>query len=136
MKKTAILLSIFCFTFFFSQKNQNYLQVGYASICCGTPSEQPVINYISQFQKKNKTKPFEIYRQSGLGREGEFNLYIGIDALSKTKKSNFISGLKTAVSLQNMKKNKSSEGNVNFDETQILTKADLANSRNLTIYKK
>ncbi|MFP7655260.1 hypothetical protein [Chryseobacterium proteolyticum] len=86
MKKIAILFSIFCFSFFFSQKNQNYLQVGYASICCGTPSEDPVINYISKFQKKNKTKPFEIYKQSGLGREGEFNLYIGIDSLAKTKK--------------------------------------------------
>lgn len=58
MKKTAILLGIFCFTFFFSQKNQSYLQIGYASICCGTPSPDPVINYVSQFQKKNKIKPF------------------------------------------------------------------------------
>lgn len=135
MKKLALLLSILCFTFFFSQKNQNYLQVGYASICCGTPSEDPVINYISQFQKKNKTKSFEIYRESGLGREGEFNLYIGIDALKKSKKSKFISGLKAAISSQNEKR-KSNSGNVNFDETQIVTKSDLANSRNLTIYKK
>lgn len=136
MKKTAILLGIFCFTFFFSQKNQNYLQLGYASICCGTPSPDPVINYVSQFQKNNKIKPFEIYRQSGLGKEGEFNLYIGIDALSKTKKNSFIAGLKAAVSSQNMKKDKGNKGNVSFDETQIITKADLANSRNLTIYKK
>ncbi|MBK1897123.1 hypothetical protein [Chryseobacterium paridis] len=135
MKKSAILLSIFCFTFFFSQKNKNYLQVGYASICCGTPSEDPVINYIAQFQKKNKTKQFEIYRQSGLGREGEFNIYIGIDALTENKKNKFISGLKAAVSSQNAKR-KSNSGNVNFDETQIVTKADLANARNLTIYKK
>ncbi|WBV57964.1 hypothetical protein PFY10_05850 [Chryseobacterium daecheongense] len=135
MKKIAILFSIFCFSFFFSQKNQNYLEVGYASICCGTPSEDPVINYISKFQKKNKTKPFEIYKQSGLGREGEFNLYIGIDSLAKTKKKKFISGLKAAISSQNAVR-KSNSGNVNFDETQIVTKADLANSRNLTIYKK
>ncbi|ASK29844.1 hypothetical protein CEY12_06855 [Chryseobacterium sp. T16E-39] len=135
MKKLAILLGIFCGTFFFSQKNQNYLQVGYASICCGTPSEDPVINYISKFQKKNKTKPFEIYRESGLGREGEFNLYIGVDALAKRKKSKFISGLKAAIFSQNAQR-KSNSGNVNFDEAQVVTKADLANSRNLTIYKK
>lgn len=118
------------------QKNQSYLQIGYASICCGTPSPDPIIRYISEFQKKNKTKSFEIYQQNGLGREGEFNLYIGTDQLSKTQKTNFINGLKAAIFKQNSRKNKSSDGNVNFDESIIITRTDLANSKNLTLYKK
>jgi len=105
-------------------------------MCCGTPSPDPVMSYLSQFQKKNKTKAFEVYRQSGLGREGEFNLYIGIDKLSKTQKTNFIKGLQSAISSQNSKRNQSSDGTVNFEETAVITKADLGKARNLTIYKK
>lgn len=135
MKKTAVIFSIFCSTFFFSQKNQNYLQIGYASICCGTPSTDPVMNYVKKFQKKNKIKPLEIYKQSGLGREGEFNLYIGIDKLSKAQKSNFIKGLQAAIGSQNGKRNQSRDGIVNFEEATLITKEDLAKARNLTLYK-
>lgn len=135
MKKISLVLGIFCFSFFFSQKNQNYLQIGYASICCGTPSTDPVINYVKQFQKKNKTKSFEILRQSGLGREGEFNLYIGTDQLSKTQKANFVKGLKSAISSQNTKRNTGSDGIVNFEASQVVTKKDLAQVKNLNSYK-
>lgn len=136
MKKILLIAGIFSFSFFWAQKNQNYLQIGYSSMCCGTPSPDPVMSYLSQFQKKNKTKAFEVYRQSGLGREGEFNLYIGIDKLSKTQKTNFIKGLQSAISSQNSKRNQSSDGTVNFEETAVITKADLGKARNLTIYKK
>lgn len=136
MKKILLIFSIFSFTFFFSQKNENYIQISYGSICCGTPSTDPVMDYLNQFQKKNKTQPFEIYRQSGLGREGEFNLYIGIDKLSKTQKSNFIKGLKAAVDSQNNSRRENSDGMVSFDETITVTKSDLNKARNLTIYKK
>lgn len=136
MKKILLVFGLFCFSFFFSQKNQNYLQVGYASICCGPPSADPVMNYIGTFVKKNKIKNLEVYRQSGLGKEGEFSLYIGIDTLSKKQKTNFIKGLQSAVSLQNNQKSKNGSGIVNFDETMVATKADLSNKKNLTIYKK
>ena len=136
MKKAAVIFSIFCSTFFFSQKNQNYLQIGYTSICCGTPSEDPVMNYVKKFQEKNKIRSLEIYEQSGLGREGEFNLYIGIDKLSKAQKSNFIKGLQAVTGSQNGKRDQSRDGIVNFEEATIITKEDLAKARNLTLYKK
>ncbi|MEY8760342.1 hypothetical protein [Chryseobacterium tongliaoense] len=136
MKKAVVIFSIFCSTFFFSQKNQSYLQIGYASICCGTPSADPVLNYVKKFQKKNKIRAFEIYEQRGLGREGEFNLYIGIDKLSKVQKSNFIKGLQAAIRSQNGQRNQSRDGIVNFEEATIITKEDLSKARNLTLYKK
>ncbi|WP_228453659.1 hypothetical protein [Chryseobacterium aquaeductus] len=111
------------------------MQISYSSICCGTPSTDPVMNYLSQFQKKNKTKSFEILQQSGLGREGEFNLYVGYDQLSKTQKTSFIKGLQTAINSQNTKRNQSSDGLVNFTSSKIVTKADLASIKNLTLYK-
>ncbi|WP_370897764.1 hypothetical protein [Chryseobacterium gossypii] len=135
MKKIAVLLSLFSFTLFFSQESQNYVRISYSSICCGTPSAEPVMSYLDQFQKKNRIRSFEVYRESGLGREGEFNLYIGTDKLSKRQKSNFIKGLKDAVSSQNAKRNRKNAGTVNFDETVVVTKADLSNVKNLTVYK-
>ncbi|MBW7674858.1 hypothetical protein [Chryseobacterium chendengshani] len=136
MKKIIITATLFTFGVFFSQKNQNYLEISYSSICCGTPSTDPVINYLSQFQKKNKTKAFEILKQPGLGREGEFNLYIGIDKLSKTQKTNFMKGLKSAISSQNTKRNENSDGIVYFESSKTVTKSDLVSIKNLTVYKK
>ncbi|MCW3162510.1 hypothetical protein [Chryseobacterium oryctis] len=136
MKKILLTFTIFCFTFSFAQKGQNYLEISYSSMCCGTLSPDPVINYINQFQKKNKIKPIEVLIQSGLGREGEFNLYISTDNFSKTKKSAFIKGLQKVILTQNSKRNPSKDGTVNFEETAPVTKQDLANTRNLTIYKK
>jgi hypothetical protein len=135
MKKLLLLLGIFCFTFFFSQKNQNYLQVGYSSICCGTPSPEPVIKYLTQFQNKNKIKTLEILQQGGLGKEGEFNLYIGTDALSKIQKGNFLKGLQSVINSQNKARKENNGGFVNLNAATVITKADLANKRNVTIYK-
>lgn len=136
MKKFALALSVFSCTLFFSQKSQNYLQIGYASICCGTPSVKPVMNFVLEFQKKNKIRAFEVLKQSGLGREGEFNLYIGTDHLSKTQKASFVKGLQAAVDTQNSHRNTGSDGIVNFEKASSVTKTDLANAKNLTIYKK
>ncbi|WP_027380781.1 hypothetical protein [Chryseobacterium daeguense] len=136
MKKILVFTGIFSFALFFSQKSQNYVQISYGSICCGTPSDKPVMNYISQFQSKNKVNNLEVYKQSGLGREGEYNLYIGTDNLSKTQKSKFISGLKTAIDSQNKARRENRDGIVNFDEATVVTKDDLSKARNLTIYKK
>jgi len=67
----------------FSQTNKNYITVDYSSICCGTPSEKPVIYFVKSFEKKNKLKSFEIFVERGLGKEGEHAFYIGIDNLNR-----------------------------------------------------
>lgn len=122
MKKIVLTIAIFGCTLFFAQKSENYLQIGYASVCCGTPSDKPVMDYLTKFKQKNKVKSLEIYKQSGLGREGEYNLYIGTDGLSKTQKDNFIKGLKAAVNSQNNARRKNSDGMVNFNESEIIKK--------------
>jgi len=71
-----------------------------------------------------------------LGREGEYNLYIGMDKLSRTQKTNFVKGLRTAIDSQNNSRSKNRDGIVNFSENEMVKKADLTNARNLTIYKK
>ncbi len=136
MKKLIVAIALFSSTFFFAQKSENYLQIGYSSVCCGMPSDKPVMDYLNRFQKKNRIKALEVYRQSGLGREGEYNLYVGTDRLSRTQKAKFITGLKSTINAQNNSRKKNSDGMVNFDQAETLKKADLANARNLTVYKK
>jgi len=133
MKKVLATLGLFSSLLFFAQKSENYLQVGYASVCCGTPSNQPVMDYLAQFKNKNKVKNLEVYKKSGLGREGEYNLYIGTDGLSGTQKTAFIKGLKSAVNSQNNARKSESTGLVNFDEKETVRRADLGSVRNLTL---
>lgn len=135
MKKILLTIGLFSTVLFFAQKNENYLVVGYHSICCGTPSDKPVMDFINTFRTKNKIKNFEVYRQNGLGREGEFNLYIGTDTFSKTQKMQFVNGLKAAIDAQNRMKKPNRDGNVSFNETEVIKKADLSNARNLTLIK-
>ncbi|GEN69703.1 MULTISPECIES: hypothetical protein [Chryseobacterium] len=135
MKKIILTAALFCFTFFYSQKNQNYLQIGYASVCCGPPSEKPVISYLKEFKKKNQIKSLEILIQNGMGREGEFNVYVGTDYLSVNQKSRLIRGLMATVSNQNNRREQKDNGLVNFN-SEITVKQQDINTKNLTIYKK
>ncbi|WP_445431190.1 hypothetical protein [Chryseobacterium indoltheticum] len=134
MKKIILTIAVFSCTFFFAQKSENYIEISYNSICCGTPSSAPVMNYIKSFQGKKNT--LEIYRQSRLGREGEYKLFIGIDALSKSKKTKFIKGLEAAINSQNKSRNENSDGIVDFNSQTLVKKEKLNTLNNLTIYKK
>lgn len=135
MKKILIATALFACTLFFAQKSENYLTVGYASVCCGPPSDRPVMDFLNKFKSKNKLKSLEIYKQNGLGREGEYNLYIGTDFLSKTQKAGLIKGLKAAVETQNGTRTKDSDGMVNFSPEKYTRKGDLSKARNLTPIK-
>jgi hypothetical protein len=85
MKKIIITLALSSCTFLFAQKSESYLKLSYNSICCGTPSTAPVMTYIEKFQGKSKAKNIEIFRQSGLGREGEFALYLESTRFQKAR---------------------------------------------------
>ncbi|MGN7863390.1 hypothetical protein [Chryseobacterium sp.] len=136
MKKGIAAVAVLCFTFFFSQKSQRYLEIGYTSICCGPPSEKPVISYLKEFRRKNRIKNLEILQQKGLGKEGEFALYIGTDYLSSNQRNRLVRGLMATISNQNNSRTQDSKGAVNFDSAMIVHQSDLMNAKNLTIYKK
>lgn len=135
MKKIALIIGILSCGFFFSQKSEKYIPVGYSSICCGPPSANPVMNYILEFQKKNKKRVLEVYKQSGLGREGEYTLYIGIDSLTKSKKKKFMTGLESVINLQNSKKDEGRDGSVAVELKNLTPKTELLGMKNLTLYK-
>ncbi|WET50649.1 hypothetical protein PYS58_05830 [Chryseobacterium indologenes] len=136
MKKILLAAALFCSTFFFSQKSQNYLKIGYTSVCCGPASEKPVISYLKEFKKKNQIRNLEILIQKELGREGEFELYVGTDFLTHNQRSRLVRGLTATISNQNNNRKQQNIGTVNFDSTDITHHQELINAKNLTIYKK
>ncbi|AZA99076.1 hypothetical protein EG359_05415 [Chryseobacterium joostei] len=136
MKKIILAAALFCFAFTFSQKNQNYLEISYGSVCCGPLSEKPVISFLKEFKKKNQIRSLEILMQKGMGREGEFSLYVGTDFLTTNQRSRLVRGITAAVSNQNNNRKSENNGTVNFDPATIVHQQDLIKGKNLTIYKK
>ncbi|SHF06793.1 hypothetical protein [Chryseobacterium sp. OV279] len=136
MKKIVLTTFLFCSAFLFSQKSMSYVRISYGSICCGTPSTKPVTDYLKKFEKSNQLRAFEVLHQGGMGREGEFNLYIGIDKLGKKQKTAFAKGLQSVITSQNKTRKQDRDGNVNFDPAVTVYKSDLTDIKNLTIYKK
>jgi hypothetical protein len=114
----------------------SYVRISYGSICCGTPSTKPVTDYLKKFEKSNRLRGFEILKQGGLGREGEFDLYIGTDQLGKKQKTAFAKGLQSVINSQNKTRKQNSDGTVGFDPAVTVYKSDLTDIKNLTIYKK
>lgn len=136
MKKIIITTALLAFTFFYAQKNQNYLEISYGSVCCGPASDKPVMSFLKEFKNKSQIKSLEVLIQKGMGREGEYTLYVGTDFLTKNQKKRLIRGLTATVSNQNNNKKSQSTGNVSFDSTAVVTQSDLTDVKNLTIYKK
>ncbi|RLJ33062.1 hypothetical protein CLU97_2535 [Chryseobacterium sp. 7] len=136
MKKLIVTTALFAFTFFYSQKNQNYLQISYGSVCCGPASDKPVMSFLKDFKNKSQIKSMEVLIQKGRGREGEYTLYVGTDFLTKNQKNRLVRGLTAAISNQNNSKKSKNVGNVFFDSTAVVTQSELADVKNLTIYKK
>ncbi|WP_426479041.1 hypothetical protein ACP3T3_06185 [Chryseobacterium sp. CBSDS_008] len=136
MKKLIVITALFAFTFFYSQKNQNYLQISYGSVCCGPPSDKPVISFLKEFKNKSQIRSLEILIQKGMGREGEYTLYVGTDFLTKNQKKRLVRGLTATVSNQNNNKKNQSTGTVSFDSATVVSQSDLKEVKNLTIYKK
>lgn len=71
-----------------------------------------------------------------MGREGEFELYVGTDFLTINQRKRLVRGLTASVSNQNNNKKSQNIGSINFDPADIAHQADLKNVNNLTIYKK
>ena len=136
MKKLVLTFGLFSSALFFGQKSAEFVQINYNSICCGTPSANPVINYIESFKKANKTQKVEVYKQSGLGREGEFRLYVGASCLPKAKKSKFWNGLESTINAQNKSRNTGSDGMVELLLSEPVKKESLKEINNLILYKK
>ena len=119
MKKLLLFSFPLLFAISFAQKNEKFVRIDFSSICCGPPSDQPLINYLEEFRQKNKLKDFEIWLETGLGDEGEYALYIGVDRLNPKKENTFISGIKSIVNDFESSRNINQDGNIRFHDDLV-----------------
>lgn len=129
MKKLLLFSFPLLFAISFAQKNEKYVRIDFSSICCGPPSDQPLINYLEEFRQKNKLKDFEIWLETGLGDEGEYALYIGVDRLNPKKENTFISGIKSIVNDFESSRNINQDGNIRFHD-DLVKKDELIKKQN------
>lgn len=125
MKNTFLLLFTLLFSYSFAQTNKKYVRIDFNSICCGPPSDQIILDYLGNFQKQNKLGDFEMWKETGLGREGEYALFIGLDQLNCTNKKKFISGLEKVAAHFEAKRNKNQDGIIQLQKN-LIKKKELA----------
>ncbi len=77
-----------------SSKTRYPVVVFFQSICCGVPSEKPVIDFINAFKKKNKIQRITANQIGPMGKEGEYYLAFSLRELSKKQAKLFVNGIK------------------------------------------
>ena len=105
----------------YGQKNSKYIEISFSSICCGTPSSQALIDEIKKFQTEKKLNNFEIWVESGLGDEGEYSLYIGLNQLNNYKKEMFLKEINNISETFNNNRNNMHDGYINVGLKLIST---------------
>ena len=71
--------------------------IQFQSVCCGVPSETPLISFIKNFKRNNKIKKITAFKIGPLGREGEYNVGFKLTELNRAQKKSFIKKLKLLV---------------------------------------
>ncbi|MBK7308814.1 MAG: hypothetical protein IPI88_18540 [Chitinophagaceae bacterium] len=102
--------------------------VSFGSMCCGVPSDEPVIKLIKSFKKQYKIKQIAVDNIGPMGREGEYYLAFRLKEFSKAQKIKFIQQLKkTAATMKE-------QGYAEIKENETVSKADLS-SKTISVLK-
>lgn len=125
----AICSMIFLSNAVFAQTTTTYpVVVSFGSMCCGVPSNEPVIKLIKSFKKQYKIKQVVVENIGPMGREGEYYLAFHLKEFSKAQKIKFIQQLKkTAASMKE-------QGYAEIKENETVSKEDLS-SKTVTVLK-
>ena len=87
MKKIIITTALLAFTFFYSQKNQNYLEINYGSVCCGPASDKPVMSFLKEFKNKSQIKSMEVLIQKGMEEKANLRYTLAQTSSQKIRKN-------------------------------------------------
>ena len=71
--------------------------IEFHSVCCGVPSQTPLVSFIKNFKRTNKIKKIKVYKISPLGKEGEYNLAFKLSEFNRAQKKIFIKKLNQVV---------------------------------------
>ncbi len=90
MKKLITLSLLLLSINTFAQKTTYRVVVKFGSMCCGVPSNKPLLDYVAAFKKKNKIKKIVCDSIGPMGREGEYDMAFTLKELKKTQVENFV----------------------------------------------
>ena len=126
----AICLTAVLSSAAFAQKSTTYpVVVSFGSMCCGVPSNAPVLNLIKSLKKQYKIKQVAVDSIGPMGREGEYYLAFRLKEFSKAQKIKFIQQLKkTAAGMKE-------QGYAEIKENETVNKADLSSRTAVTVLK-
>jgi hypothetical protein len=104
----------------FAQKTTVYpVVVSFSSICCGVPSNEPVIKLVQRFKKQYKIKKVTADRIGPMGREGEYYLAFSLKEFSRAQKKLFIEQLKKTAATMTDKGNAEVRENETIDMSAL-----------------
>jgi hypothetical protein len=91
MKKIIVLSFLFFITMSsIAQTNKYRVVVKFGSMCCGVPSNKPLLDYVAAFKKKNKIKKLVCDSIGPMGKEGEYDMAFTLKELKKTQVDTFV----------------------------------------------
>lgn len=103
--------------------------VSFNSMCCGVPSNAPVIKLVKAFKKQYKIKQVAVDSIGPMGKEGEYYLAFRLKEFSKAQKVKFIQQLKKTAAT--MKDN----GLAEIKENETVDKSSLSSRTTVTLIR-
>jgi hypothetical protein len=132
MKKIcfSLLLGTLLSAAAFAQNSEPYAAVvSFNSMCCGVPSNEPVMKLINSFKKQYKIKQVIADSIGPMGREGEYYLAFSLKEFSKSQKVKFIQQLKKIAATMKDK------GSAEVRENETVDKAGFSRGTAVTSLK-
>jgi hypothetical protein len=120
MKKIIPLaIAVFLTTSLFAQKTTYRVVVKFGSMCCGVPSNKPLLDYIVAFKKKNKIKKIVCDSIGPIGKEGEFDMAFSLKELKKPQVVLFVKEVTALATTMKEQGYANVEENVDVDKSAL-----------------
>jgi hypothetical protein len=119
MKKIITLSLLLLSLNTFAQKTTYRVVVKFGSMCCGVPSNKPLLDYVATFKKKNKIKKIVCDSIGPMGREGEYYMAFTLKELKKTQIANFVKEITDLAATMKEQGYANVEENVEIDKASI-----------------
>ncbi len=119
MKNIIVISFLFISINSFAQTTKYRLVVKFGSMCCGVPTNKPLLDYVAAFKKKNKIKKIACDSIGPMGREGEYDMAFTLKELKKKQVAIFIKEVTGLAATMKEQGYANVEENVEIDKASI-----------------
>jgi hypothetical protein len=103
----------------FAQKITYRVVVKFGSMCCGVPSNKPLLDYIAVFKKKNKIKKITYDSIGPMGKEGEYDMAFLLKEMKKKQVDIFVKEVTTLATTMKEQGYTNIEENIEIDKALL-----------------